>query len=89
MRTWSFKRDPRNFWPLWLSAESELDNARIFTFGYNARILGSGTVLNITDFAKDLLLKMLTFVGPSGKNMSIRIGQVRFASSKTSNPFTG
>ena len=82
MRTWSFKRDPGNFWPMWLSAESELGNARIFTFGYNARILGSGTVLNITDFAKDLLLRMLTFVDPSSKKTSIRIGQVSVISIK-------
>jgi hypothetical protein len=58
--TWSYERDPDYFWLPWLSSEPELSRFRIFTFGYNASWKGSGTVVSITDFAKDLLLRMLT-----------------------------
>lgn len=59
-RTWSYERDPDYFWLPWLSAELELSRFRIFTFGYNANWKGSNTVASIADFAKDLLLRMLT-----------------------------
>src|SRR5271155_5001461 len=60
-RTWSYERDPDYFWLPWLSLEPELSRFRIFTFGYNANWKGSDTVVGITDFAKDLLLRMLTY----------------------------
>jgi hypothetical protein len=75
-KTWSLKRDIRNFWPLWLPLEPELSNVRIFSFGYNANFRGPNTSLNITDFAKDLLFRMLTFRGPPDADPSIRVGQV-------------
>jgi len=59
-RTWSYERDPDYFWLPWLSAEPELSRFRIFTFGYNANWKGSDTVASIADFARDLLLRMLT-----------------------------
>ena len=76
LKTWSLKRDIRNFWPLWLPSEPELSNVRIFSFGYNANFRGPNTLSNITDFAKDLLFRMLTFTGPPDADPSIRVGQV-------------
>jgi hypothetical protein len=60
-KTWSHDRDTDYFWPPWLSSEPELSRFRIFTFGYNASWKGSGAVVSITDFANDLLLRMLTY----------------------------
>jgi hypothetical protein len=59
-KTWSWQRDPHNFWPAWLGKEAELCKSRIFTFGYNADFSGQHTSLNILDFAKDLLFRMKT-----------------------------
>ncbi|KAL8911682.1 MAG: hypothetical protein Q9172_007630 [Xanthocarpia lactea] len=61
MKTWSWKRDTAQFWPAWLGDDEQLHKTRVFTFGYNSNFKGSGTNLNITDFAKDLLLHLLTF----------------------------
>lgn len=61
--TWSWDRDPANFWPPWLGDDSELSRTRIFTFGYNAAFAGSYTSLSILDFAKDLLFRMKTYTG--------------------------
>jgi len=63
MRTWSWKRDVNNFWPVWLADEQELSSFRVFSFGYNSNFKGTGTNLNTIDFAKDLLFSMLTFSG--------------------------
>jgi WD40 repeat protein/pimeloyl-ACP methyl ester carboxylesterase len=60
-KTWSWQRDTTNFWPRWLTEEEELSGFRIFTFGYDSDWRGAGASLNISDFAKDLLLQMLTF----------------------------
>ena len=60
-KTWSWNRDTANFWPSWLADEEDLSSFRIFTFGYDSNWRGAGTNLNISDFAKDLLLQMLTF----------------------------
>ncbi|KAG8528983.1 uncharacterized protein KY384_006672 [Bacidia gigantensis] len=62
-RTWSWNRDTDYFWPAWLPHDLELSNSRIFTFGYTAGLKGPSTALNVIDFAKDLLLRMLTFSG--------------------------
>ena len=77
LKTWSFARQTRNFWPLWLSREPELAAARILTFGYNADFRGPSTILNITDFAKDLLFRMLTFEEEAEDGSKIRMGEVR------------
>jgi pimeloyl-ACP methyl ester carboxylesterase len=60
--TWSWARDAANFWPPWLPEDDEvLDRFRILTFGYNSNFRGDSTNLEIIDFAKDLLMQMLTF----------------------------
>lgn len=61
LRTWSWKRDVSNFWPVWLNDEQGLSNSRIFSFGYNSNYKGAAINLNTIDFAKDLLHSMLTF----------------------------
>ncbi|KAL8710362.1 MAG: hypothetical protein Q9225_007304 [Loekoesia sp. 1 TL-2023] len=61
MRTWSWRRDTAHFWPAWFGDDEYLQRFRVFTFGYNSNFKGSGTNLNITDFAKDLLFQLLTF----------------------------
>jgi hypothetical protein len=80
-RTWSYQRDPDYFWPPWLSSEPELSRFRIFTYGYNANVKGSETVVNITDFARDLLVRMLTYATGFDKD-SQPIGTVRSLSGK-------
>ncbi|CAA9958491.1 WD40 repeat-containing protein [Pyrenophora teres f. maculata] len=59
--TWSKNHDPALFWPqLWLPSEPAIGSARILSFGYDAdwKSTSSRTVLNITDFAKELLFAM-------------------------------
>lgn len=55
LKTWSWQRDPVNFWPAWLKDEITLPDLRVFTFGYTANILGPDNSMSILDFAKDLL----------------------------------
>ncbi|KAH0541241.1 hypothetical protein FGG08_004246 [Glutinoglossum americanum] len=59
--TWSWGRDPANFWPTWLGADVELSRSRVFTFGYDAYFANQYSSSNILDFAKDLLFRMKTF----------------------------
>ncbi|EJT80596.1 NACHT and WD domain-containing protein [Gaeumannomyces tritici R3-111a-1] len=60
-RTWSWNRDPTLFWPDWLAEEGDvLANFGVWTFGYNAGFRGAATNLTILDFAKDLLLQLIT-----------------------------
>ena len=77
LKTWSFARQTENFWPLWLSQDPEFVATRILTFGYNADFRGPSTILNITDFAKDLVSRMLTFEEETTDGSKIRMGQVR------------
>lgn len=72
-RTWCWNRDRKNFWPVWLADEDALSSFRIFSFGYNANFKGAGTNLTIHDFAKSLLLDMLTFSGEPRQSQE-RIG---------------
>ena len=58
-KTWSWDRNTQNFWPAWLAEEEEFADHRIFTYGYNSHFMGSGTTLNVIDFAKDLLVRLL------------------------------
>lgn len=74
--TWLYHKDPQTFWPLWLPREPELSGARIFTFGYNSKFQGASTSLNMTDFAKDLLVRMLTFSESAGDGAESRLGEV-------------
>ncbi|KLU86620.1 NACHT and WD domain-containing protein [Magnaporthiopsis poae ATCC 64411] len=60
-RTWSWNRDTALFWPEWLAEEDDvLATFRVWTFGYNASFRGAATNLTILDFAKDLLLQLMT-----------------------------
>ena len=63
--TWSYERDPKNFWPPWLADDIKLSSCRTFTFGYNAAFAGQYNSSGILDFAKDLLFRMKTFSGES------------------------
>ena len=60
-KTWSKDHNPELFWPgLWLPLETELERARIFTFGYNANFRpgDANSIASITDFAKELLFEL-------------------------------
>ena len=60
-KTWSRDHNPELFWPgLWLPLETELERARIFTFGYNANFRPgeAKSIASITDFAKELLFEL-------------------------------
>ncbi|KAL8747538.1 MAG: hypothetical protein Q9184_007585, partial [Pyrenodesmia sp. 2 TL-2023] len=60
-KTWSWNKDPQFFWPeKWLPSELGFQQARVLSFGYNAHFAssGRGNILNIADFAKDLLFGM-------------------------------
>lgn len=76
--TWSWERDPVNFWPPWLGGDIELSKTRIFTFGYNASFSGQYTTFNILDFAKDLLFRIKTYSGEPQQDdePSAAIGEV-------------
>ena len=67
-RSWSWQRDPKNFWPIWLASDPELMESRIFTFGYNADWSGQSTQSTILDFAKDLLVRMKTYSSGLGRS---------------------
>jgi hypothetical protein len=77
-KTWSYNRDVTYFWPKeWLPAEPGLERARILSFGYNANFMSTAPAnfLNITDFAKDLLLQMKFVTDKIGQPLNI--GEVR------------
>ena len=77
-QTWSENRDPALFWPLeWLPHEVSLSSARILTFGYNAhfaQLSGKANILNISDFAKELLYALRFATG--AEQRPLRIGTV-------------
>ena len=75
--SWCYNKDLDLFWPKeWLSAEPEIQDARILTFGYNAHFMSRrGEILNMSDFAQDLLMQMRFGSGADGR--SLEMGQVR------------
>ncbi|KAI4224789.1 MAG: hypothetical protein L6R40_008417 [Gallowayella cf. fulva] len=76
-KTWSRNRNIDFFWPQhWLPGEPGFELARILSFGYNAHFASSGreNILNIADFAKDLLFGMK--YGLSEKSQELEIGKV-------------
>ena len=78
-KTWSRNRDTQFFWPReWLPLEPGFERARILTFGYNAHFASSGreNVLDIADFAKDLLFGMK--YGLNEDSQELEVGRVRF-----------
>ncbi|KAL8848384.1 MAG: hypothetical protein Q9221_006583 [Calogaya cf. arnoldii] len=76
-KTWSRNRDTQFFWPReWLPLEPGFERARILTFGYNAHFASSGreNVLDIADFAKDLLFGMK--YGLNEDSQELEVGRV-------------
>ncbi len=74
--TWSKNRDLQLFWPLeWLPYEPELTSARIMTFGYNSHFSSVShrkeNILNISDFAKDLLFSLKFATGEGERRLDI------------------
>ncbi|KAH6843034.1 NACHT and WD domain-containing protein, variant [Chaetomium sp. MPI-CAGE-AT-0009] len=65
-RTWSWQRNPDNFWPQWLAHYEHTESCRIFTFGYNSNFKGDARGLDVLDFARDLLFEMLNYPGGIG-----------------------
>ncbi|KAL8769894.1 MAG: hypothetical protein Q9194_005323 [Teloschistes cf. exilis] len=73
-KTWCRNRDTEYFWPReWLPLEVGLSQARILSFGYNAHFASSGreNILNIADFAKDLLFAMKFGLGEDSQELNI------------------
>ena len=74
VKTWSRNRDTKLFWPgHWLPSEPGFHSARILSFGYNAHFAAQGkpNVLNITDFAIDLLCRMKVGIAEQGEELHI------------------
>ena len=74
IKTWSRNRDPKLFWPgEWLPHEIGFESVRVLSFGYNAHFAASGqqNMLNITDFAKDLLFGMKFGIGERGEELQV------------------
>lgn len=81
--TWSRNRDLQLFWPLeWLPYEPELATARIMTFGYNSHFSSVShrqeNILNISDFAKDLLFSMKFATGKGEHRLDIGSAPIIF-----------
>ena len=74
-QTWCKNRDPSLFWPCeWLPQEPGLRDTRVTSFGYNAHFASHSSkdnILNISDFAKDLLFKMRFATGQGGRELNI------------------
>ncbi|KAI0520959.1 hypothetical protein F5B22DRAFT_32557 [Xylaria bambusicola] len=80
IKTWSKNHDASLFWPqLWLPSEPGVENARIFTFGYDAAWRGAGkSVSDITDFAKELLFEMRFGKDAAGEELNFGINPIIF-----------
>jgi WD40 repeat protein/pimeloyl-ACP methyl ester carboxylesterase len=81
-QTWCKNRDPSLFWPCeWLPQEFGLRDVRIMSFGYNAHFASYSSkdnILNISDFAKDLLFKMRFATGQGGRELNIGSAPIIF-----------
>ncbi|KAJ9500638.1 hypothetical protein H2202_003854 [Exophiala xenobiotica] len=81
-QTWSKNRDPALFWPLeWLPFERTISSARISTFGYNAHFTSTsdtGSILNISHFAKDLLFQLRFAKGAAEKPLAVGTAPIIF-----------
>ncbi|KAF7534265.1 hypothetical protein G7054_g6367 [Neopestalotiopsis clavispora] len=72
--TWAKDHDLERFWPFkWLPDDPDVQNCRIFTFGYNAHFRASSQSpnLGISDFAKNLLYDMVYGRDASGQVLGI------------------
>ncbi|KAL8888657.1 MAG: hypothetical protein Q9192_006143, partial [Flavoplaca navasiana] len=70
-------RDTNLFWPQqWLPSEPGFERARLLSFGYNAHFGSSErkNILNIADFAKELLYEMK--FASDGRSQELQIGKV-------------
>ncbi|KAK3897542.1 hypothetical protein C8A05DRAFT_38902 [Staphylotrichum tortipilum] len=68
--TWSWERKTENFWPRWLKADQKLGGCRVFTFGYNAGLVGAGAGgdgMAVLDFAMGLLGWVRGWEGEGGR----------------------
>lgn len=78
--TWTKDHNLDNFWPLtFLPHEPEIGDARIMTFGYNAKFKpgssGSSTI-SVLDFAKELLYDLKYATDESSPELEdLRLGQ--------------
>lgn len=73
-KTWSRNRDAQYFWPQkWLPSEPGFEQARVLSFGYNAHFASSGreNILNIADFAKDLLFGMKYSLDRASRELAV------------------
>ncbi|KAH7323208.1 hypothetical protein B0I35DRAFT_427309 [Stachybotrys elegans] len=78
--TWCKDRRLDLFWPQeWLPKDSVVQNARIFSFGYNAKFRSPTqmSTLGISDFSKSLLYDMLFITDTHGRPLNI--GEVPIA----------
>ncbi|KAL2221578.1 hypothetical protein M432DRAFT_587555 [Thermoascus aurantiacus ATCC 26904] len=74
-RSWSWNRDLSLFWPKeWLPKETDINTARIWSFGYNSQFSSNRDILRIMDFARTLLYDMKFSVRDG--NSKMKVGQV-------------
>ena len=58
-KTWTNPDKSATFWPKeWLSRDGDFDRTRVHSFGYEADWRRRGSVLDIHDFARSLLLSV-------------------------------
>ncbi|KAM3436800.1 hypothetical protein NHJ13734_004942 [Beauveria thailandica] len=71
-KTWTWNQDDQDSsWPTWLpDCDPTLATSRISTFGYNAKLKGSVTSLDIVDYAKDLLFALRAAFDSQGQSQS-------------------
>lgn len=78
--TWTKDHNLDNFWPLkFLPHEPEIGDARIMTFGYNAKFKPGGggqNTISVLDFAKELLYDLKYATDESSPELEdLRLGQ--------------
>ncbi len=86
-KTWTRDRDTRLFWSQeWLSHEHGFRTVRILIFGYNAHFaaIGRENILNINNFAKDLLFGMKYALNQNAEELYI--GKVSDSSGSSDAP---
>ncbi|KAL8965920.1 MAG: hypothetical protein Q9183_003617, partial [Haloplaca sp. 2 TL-2023] len=86
-KTWSRNKDLEFFWPReWLPFEPGFAQARMLSFGYNAHFAARGrdNILNIADFAKELLYGMKFGLDHQSQNNDV--GKVSVPLSMVSHP---
>jgi hypothetical protein len=86
-KTWTLNKDPSTFWPLqFLPHESDIQETRISSFGYNADFRGANakSKVSILDFSKDLLYDLKYAQDESGADVcELKMGEVVMPTYKT------